>query len=127
MVKNKLSMIFGILFGICLLPFAYFCFVLSIVLAISKGIDFAVMIYIFPVLAIITIVGACIINKAIIATRIIFSITLATYIGSIIFLATTGIFADNFIFVLIFSVFAVIGILATIFAYLAKPKQKISL
>lgn len=123
MNKKKLAGVLGVLFGLYLIAFAVCCYVISIVLALAKDIDFIYSIFVFPVLGIATIVGAILLKKSRIFTRIIYTISTISYIGVLIFFAIVGLFNQMSWAIILFGLFAIIGIVATTFSYLIKEES----
>lgn len=123
MVKRKLTLISGIIFGLYLIGFAAISFVLSVVIAIAKDIDLTFMIFVFPVLGIATVVGACVYKKSIIVTRIIYTISTIAYIAALVFFGIMGMYQKVSLITVLFFVFAILGILMTIISYLIKIEK----
>lgn len=123
MNKRKLSSALGVFFGLYLIGFAICCFAISIILAIAKDIDFTFTMFMFPVLGIATIVGACVLKKSILATRIIYTISTVAYVATLIFFAVMGLYKEISLIPVLFIVFAGLGIVATVFAFLTKNKN----
>ena len=120
MEKRKTATVLGVIFGLYLIAFAFCCFVLGIVIAIAKNIDFTFTMFVFPVLGIATIISAFLSKKAIITTQIIYLISTIAYIAMLIFFAVIGLYKEVSIIVVVFFIFAILAIVATIFAFLSK-------
>lgn len=123
MIKNKATVTLGVIFGLYLIAFAFFCLAISIVIAIAKDIDFTFTLYVFPVLGIATIIGACVLKKCVVATRVIYTISTVAYVATLIFFATAGLYSEVSLLPMLFIVLAVVGIVATVFAYLVKNEK----
>lgn len=121
MKNHKLTMILGTIFGITLLPVAYLCLVVGIVLAFKNMGGFSVMFYIFAGLAIATIVCSLLAKKTILASRIALTTSTTALIATIIFLLAVGL--DSIGIIAIFGAFTILGIIATIESYLAKSQK----
>lgn len=120
MDKRKVTLLTSVVFGLYLIAFAVVCFALSIAVAIVTDIDFTFTMFLFPVLGVSTIIGACISKKSIILTRVILTISTAAYIATLIFFATVGLYKEISVISILFIVLAVLGIVATVFSYLTK-------
>ena len=129
MKKNKVAMILGIIFGLSLAYIAYAYFALGLGLAIVGKPLLLYSFYVFVGLVITTIVGAALAKKCIVATRVLLTISVAflalCLIYAIVELALLGSLTPSAFlqFALQFVILA-IGVVATVFAYLAKPNQK---
>lgn len=126
MKKRTSAIIFGVLFGLGMIAYAYFSFIIAIVVSLKFEIDLTPAIFAFPVLGIATIIGACLIKKSVLVTRIIYCISTLFYIASQIFLFSIGLFSEFSLTMLLFILLMIIGILATIFAFLTKTQQSIN-
>jgi len=121
---NKTTMIFGILFGLALLPLAYVYFALGFALAFSNNGWFIYVSFVMAGLGIATFVGALLVNKFVIVTRVIFTLSTCVFLASIIYLAVIGLFAENIGLLMFLVAIGVWAVLSTIFAFLSKPKEK---
>ncbi len=120
---NKLSLAFGILFGVSLFPLAYISLILGLVLAFSGGGDNSIFMYVFAVLGALTIIASCFAVKKVWVTRIVNTLSTLVLIGNIVFLIIKGILLTNIIFALIYVAVLVLGLLSTIFAWLGKTRR----
>lgn len=120
MTKKIFSIVLGVLFGIYLIAFAYFSFVMGIVISFKFDIDMTFTIIAFPVLGVATIVGACLIKKCITYTRIAYSLSTLFYVAYIILLFALQLFSEFNAMMLVFIAFIIISITATILAFLIK-------
>lgn len=123
MDRKKATVTLGVIFGLYLVAFAFFCFVISIAIAIAKDINFTFAMFVSPVLGVATIVGACLLKKCVIATRVIYTVSTVAYVATLIFFATVGLYSEVSLWPILFIVFAVLGIAATVFAYLVKTEK----
>lgn len=132
MKKNTIALVFGILFGISMLAVAYVCLIVGIFLAFA-GINIAYFMYIFAGLAVVTIVLSSFARKNIIVARVGLTTSLIIASGSVIYIlwqlfattsGSTEASVDMVLFVAIFIGCLVLGIIATVFAYQGKKKEK---
>ena len=126
MAKRTTVIILGVLFGLYLMAFTYFSFVMGIVISLKLDIDLSFTIIAFPVLGLATIIGACFIKKHVWISRITFSISTVFYVAYQVFLFTSNIFSEFNFIMLIFITFALIGIAATIISFITKSKQLVN-
>lgn len=132
MKKNTIALVFGILFGVSMLAVAYVSLIVGIFLAFA-GINIAYFMYVFAALAVVTIVLSSFARKNIVVARVGLTASLIISAGSIIYIlwqlfsavsdSTEG-SADMILFVAIFAACLALGIVATVFAYLGKKKDK---
>ena len=125
MKQGNVSMILGILFGICLLPIAYICLVLGVVLAFGGNDWFIFLVYVFAGLGILTIVGSCFAKKKPLATVIINGTSSLVLLAVVIYLLAQGVLSANVGFLLMYTFVLILGVLSTIFAILAMKKLQI--
>ena len=86
MTKKVFSIVLGVLFGIYLIGYTYFSFIMGVVISLKFKIDITFIIFAFPILGIITIVGAGLTKKNIVLTRIFYSISTLFYLAFQVFL-----------------------------------------
>ena len=124
MKKHNLTMVFGILFGLALVPIAYLSLVLGITLAFSGEEFFAYLPYVFAVLAVMSIIASCFARKNIWVSRVVLLLSTLVLISAIIYLLTKEVLTEGVVLFVVYIVVALLGIIATTFAYLAKPKNR---
>ena len=120
MTKKVFSIVLGVLFGIYLIGYTYFSFIMGVVISLKFKIDITFIIFAFPILGIITIVGAGLTKKNIVLTRIFYSISTLFYLAFQVLLFTLNIYSQFSVTVLLFIAFALIGIAATIHSFTIK-------
>lgn len=123
MKKNTASMALGIIFGIALLPLAYFNLVLGIALAFVKNSWFGYTVYIYPIMGILAIVGAAFARKKINVTRVMLLIPNLIHLAVIIYTCCVGILAADFLLFAMYAGVAVFGILALVLSFMAKDRS----
>ena len=123
MKKNTAVIILGVLFGIALFPLAYINLALGLALAFANNSWFALTLYVYIGLGIITIIGSAFARKQIIVSRIILSIANAIHLALIIYLFAVGLFIESFLFAIIYLAVAIIGIIALILSFRAKNRN----
>lgn len=130
MKKNTVALVFGILFGIALGAAAYFYLVLGIIA--GNGVV-AYFMYLFVGLALVTIVLSAFARKNIMVTRVGLTTTLSIAllcdvytVWQLFALASEGTadLAGSIMFIICVCAPLVFGIIATVFAYLGKKKEK---
>lgn len=133
MKKNTVALVFGILFGIALGAAAYFYLVLGIVMSIAGNGVVAYFMYLFVGLALVTIVLSAFARKNIMVTRVGLTTTLSIAllcdvytVWQLFALASEGTadLAGSIMFIICVCAPLVFGIIATVFAYLGKKKEK---
>ncbi len=125
MTKRTFAVVLGVLFGIYLIAFAYFSFVMSIVISLKFDINLSFTIIAFPVLGVATIVGACLAKKCIMYTRIIYTISALCYVSYIVLLFAVQVFSEFSVTMLVFIAFVIISVIATILVFLTKKQPAI--
>ncbi len=123
MKKNTISMTLGIIFGIALLPLAYFNLALGIALAFANNSWFGYTVYIYPIMCIIAIVGAAFARKKIMVTRVMLFIPNLIHLAVIIYTCCIGALVADFLIFAMYAVVAVFGIIALILSFMAKDKN----
>lgn len=124
MRKSKISLIFGILFGVMLFPVAYLCLALGIALAFAGNGWFAFMTYVLAVLGLLTIIASCFAIKKTIVTLLVNSLSAIALLFTIIYLMVKGIIFENIIIFLLMLVVFLVGLISIIFAGLAMKSAK---
>ena len=123
MKKNTAAMIFGIIFGIALLPLAYLNLVLGIALAFAKNGWFGYTVYIYPIMGIIAIIGAAFARKKIKVTRIMLAIPNLIHLAVVIYTSCIGLLTNSLLLFAVYAIVAILGILALLLSFLAKDKN----
>lgn len=135
MKKNTIALVFGILFGIAMLGVAYVYFPLGFVLAMAGNKLIIYFMWVFAGLAVATIVTSSFARKNIMVARVGLTTTLSISTISIIYTiwqlfslsdATAETSGDMIMFVSIFVACLALGVVATVFAYLGKKKEKVT-
>lgn len=122
MKKNVVTMVLGILFGLGLVYVTYLYLFLGIALALTNGIEwFIYLIYVFPILALVAIIGSCFALKNIKVTRIMLLIPLIAYLATSIYTFVAGLFSINYLFSTI-AIFA-LGLIAVILTFIKTKEQ----
>ena len=119
MKKSKISMFFGILFGILLIPVAYLCLALGIALAFLGDGWFGFMTYVLAGFGLLSIIASCFAIKKPIVTLTINCLSALSLLFSIIYLMIKGILFENVLILLILVIVLAVGLLSIIFASLA--------
>ena len=125
MTKRTFAVVLGVLFGIYLMAFAYFSFVMSIVISLKFDINLSFTIIAFPVLGVATIVGACLTKKCIMYTRVIYTLSALCYVSYIVLLFAVQVFSEFSVTMLVFIAFVIISIIATILVFLTKKQPAV--
>ena len=123
MKTRKASMIFGILFGVCLFPVAYVTLAIGIALAFAGNQWFGFFAYVFAGLGLISIVGSCFAKKKPLVTLIINSVASILLLGVNGYLAANGILFANIGLCLLYGFVNVLGLLSAVLAGKAYHKQ----
>lgn len=124
MKKHNLTIFFGILFGIAMLPIAYLSIFLGIVLSFSGEEFFAYLPYILSVMSFVVIVASCFARKNIWISRVVLLFSTLVLISVMIYLVSKEIVAQSVMIFVIYLVVVLLGIVAATFSYLAKPKEQ---
>lgn len=133
MKKNTIALVFGILFGIAMLGVAYVYFPLGFVMAMAGNEFIIYFMWLFAGLAVATIVLSSFARKNIMVARVGLTTTLSISAISIIYTlwqlfslgdASADASVDMILFASIFVVCLAFGVIATVFAYLGKKKEK---
>lgn len=120
---NKLSLGFGLAFGITLLPLTYLNIMLGIVLAFA-GLDIGFTLILYPVMGLATIIASILALKNVWVTRIVNMLSSLMVLATIILFAIYGLLESGFLLVLLYFISFVIGLLSVVFAWIAKNKKK---
>lgn len=124
MKNNYISLGFGIVFGLGMLPLAYINLALGIALAFAGAGDFAIMVYVFAALGVLTIIASLFAKKCVWVTRIVNTLTLLTLIGTFIYLAVNGVIFSNMLLALAYVVVMLLGVVSVVFAWLSHSWRK---
>jgi hypothetical protein len=121
---NKLSLGFGIAFGVTMLALTYLNIVLGIVLAFL-GVDTGVLVFLYPILGVATIIASILTLKNVWVARIVNLISALAVLATVVLYGVVGLLSKAFILVLLYIISFVIGLISVIFAWKAKNKAKV--
>ena len=116
MRKARISMILGILFGLCLFPVAYISLVIGVALAIASASWFGYSFYIFIACGVIAIISSCFAKFRPLVTVVGNGLATLFLITMIIYLIGTGLFFESLGFSVVYIFPAILGSLSTGFA-----------
>ena len=107
--KARISMILGILFGLCLFPVAYVSLVIGVALAIASASWFGYSFYIFIACGVIAIISSCFARFRPLVTVVGNGLATLFLITMIIYLIGTGLFFESLGFTLVYIFPAILG------------------
>ena len=126
MKYNILTIILGLLFSVGLAVLSYFSLALGIALAFSGNGWFSYTVYICGILVIVNLIGLFFVKKKIIVTLIINIVSVVFVLATMIYLVSIGFLTENPTSIGVYVIVFVLGLLTTLFGFIAKRKTQIA-